>query len=95
VGWLIAACYPSSVANSAALSDGFALDVSKSVPQWLKPSCEGLFTARLNPCPSCRDAFSLSFGAVAPNQQFVQNAPQQGLKPVIVSSGYGTTKVVP
>jgi hypothetical protein len=29
----------------------------KSVPQRLKPSMEGFFTARLNPCPSCRDAF--------------------------------------
>jgi hypothetical protein len=34
------------------------------------------FTARLNPCPSCRDAFSLSlFSACAPDEHFVQNAP--------------------
>ena len=32
--------------------------------------------ARLNPCPSCRDAFSLSmFSPCAPDEHFVQNAP--------------------
>jgi hypothetical protein len=35
------------------------------------------FTARLKPCPSYRDAFSFSFLAVAPRQQFIQNMPSQ------------------
>src|SRR6202051_4356447 len=35
------------------------------------------FTARLKPCPSYRDAFSISFLAVAPRQRFVQNVPSQ------------------
>src|ERR1700692_3885124 len=35
------------------------------------------FKARLKPCPSYRDAFSFSFLAVSPRQQFVQNVPSQ------------------
>ena len=38
----------------------------KSVPQRLKPSFGGLFTARLNPCPSCRYAFPSACLALAP-----------------------------
>jgi hypothetical protein len=42
--------------------------------------------ARLNPCPSSRDAFSLSvFSPCAPGEHLVQNAPQQRLKPILVS----------
>jgi hypothetical protein len=53
--------------------------VSKSVPQRLKPSSLTMVTARLNPCPSYRNAFSSTFffGFVAPRQQFVQNAPSR------------------
>jgi hypothetical protein len=36
-----------------------------------------LFTARLKPCPSYRDAFSFSFFAVATRQQSVQNVPSR------------------
>jgi hypothetical protein len=43
--------------------------------------------ARLNPCPSCRDAFSLSrFSACAPDEHFVQNATYQGPKPISFKS---------
>jgi hypothetical protein len=41
--------------------------------------------ARLNPCPSWRDACSLSmFNARAPDKHFAQNAVYQGLKPILV-----------
>ena len=51
--------------------------VDSSVPQRLEAVKHRRFTARLKPCPSYRDAFSFSFLAVAPKQQFVQNVPSQ------------------
>jgi hypothetical protein len=58
---------PTSAATADRGRHDFASYASKSVPQRLKPSLEGFFTARLNPCPSCRDAFSLSlFSVYAP-----------------------------
>jgi hypothetical protein len=48
---------------------------------------------RLNPCPSCRDAFSLSmFNPCARADHFVQNAPWQAPKPILFSNLYGPTK---
>ncbi len=62
--------------GNSAERDDFAPYVSKSVPQRLKPSSAQPFTARLNPCPSCRDAFSLSmFSVCTPDDHFVRNAP--------------------
>src|SRR5277367_4989535 len=36
-----------------------------------------LLTARLNPCPSHRDAFPFSFFAVAPRPELVRDAPSR------------------
>jgi hypothetical protein len=37
-----------------------------------------VFSARLRPCPSCRDACPFSFSAVTPEPAVVQNALYQG-----------------
>jgi len=38
--------------------DDFALQLSKSVPQRLKPSSKHVFAARLKPCPDTKPSFS-------------------------------------
>jgi hypothetical protein len=52
----------------------------KSVPQRLKPSPDHGISARLKPCPSYRDAFSLSFLAVAPEAEVCTECALAGAK---------------
>ena len=63
--WELGGSYLSRSPTASRRKDRTSPWVSKIVPQRLKPSDRQIFTARLKPCRSYRDAFSFSLLAVA------------------------------
>jgi len=79
--------------------DDFALQLSKSVPQGLKPGSLLSFTARLKSCPDTKHESS-DYQKRTHFRRFVSIYPSlkvltQTLKPDVFSVIYGPTKVVP